>query len=338
MSFRFHSPVSIGHPDKFGELEFNPLQMTTLVSFLTPGSKKSQDEGESTGFAGDGIGSTQSHPAGYSGPCQTILPDPKAPIATLSSSSADAVCAKPTSASSTSGEKFHHLSLPVSSRDVAIAKVYQCTKRNCHKIFPRKYELDVHMRRHTGETAYTCCVPGCGKKFKWRSSMANHNRSHMRRGQIQAGLPIFQDKNVVVSSVQKSATTAHDFSREFEEAQIVSNFAQTHEASSAADFSSLCVNANPRTKRKVTGNTVEREGALIEAFLAADVENFNVKSSSREHLQAPALLESTGSELVNNRIATPGDSNVDASVSFTVAEQLMWPYELQLQEFLGSEN
>lgn len=56
--------------------------------------------------------------------------------------------------------------------------------------------MKVHMRRHSGETPYICVVPGCHRKFKWRSSMSHHNKGHERRGQIQPSLPIVQEKNI----------------------------------------------------------------------------------------------------------------------------------------------
>lgn len=44
--------------------------------------------------------------------------------------------------------------------------------------FERRYNLRVHMRRHTGETPYPCKEPGCSQMFKWRSSLA-HRKSEL---------------------------------------------------------------------------------------------------------------------------------------------------------------
>jgi hypothetical protein len=73
---------------------------------------------------------------------------------------------------------------------------YPCVHPGCNKVFERRYNLKVHGRRHSGETPYSCRVRGCMRKFKWRSSMAHHNKSHERLGQISRHMPIVQDKNI----------------------------------------------------------------------------------------------------------------------------------------------
>lgn len=55
---------------------------------------------------------------------------------------------------------------------------FKCEFQICQKEFRRRYNLKVHMRKHTGETPYTCRYSGCGKKYLWRSSMAHHLKVH----------------------------------------------------------------------------------------------------------------------------------------------------------------
>lgn len=73
---------------------------------------------------------------------------------------------------------------------------YPCPEPGCGKGFERRYQLKVHMRRHTGETPYKCNVAGCSKKFKWRSSMAHHYKGHERLGHVVKRMPIVQEKNI----------------------------------------------------------------------------------------------------------------------------------------------
>mmetsp|Transcript_5258 Transcript_5258/g.15711 ORF Transcript_5258/g.15711 Transcript_5258/m.15711 type:complete len:278 (+) Transcript_5258:140-973(+) len=56
--------------------------------------------------------------------------------------------------------------------------LFQCPVENCGRVFDRKYNMQIHIRKHTGEMPYQCRVEGCGVRFKWRSSLVNHNRKH----------------------------------------------------------------------------------------------------------------------------------------------------------------
>mmetsp|Transcript_9979 Transcript_9979/g.30468 ORF Transcript_9979/g.30468 Transcript_9979/m.30468 type:complete len:227 (+) Transcript_9979:102-782(+) len=54
-------------------------------------------------------------------------------------------------------------------------KIYHCPE-GCGKVFNWRYNIQAHMRTHTGEMPFHCKM--CDKKFKWRSSWTNHMRYH----------------------------------------------------------------------------------------------------------------------------------------------------------------
>lgn len=62
------------------------------------------------------------------------------------------------------------------------SKLFVCQHEGCNRVFNRKYNREIHMRTHTGDTPYRCDVPRCGRTFKWRSTLLNHQRYHYPEG------------------------------------------------------------------------------------------------------------------------------------------------------------
>mmetsp|Transcript_8343 Transcript_8343/g.25077 ORF Transcript_8343/g.25077 Transcript_8343/m.25077 type:complete len:186 (+) Transcript_8343:322-879(+) len=72
-------------------------------------------------------------------------------------------------------------------------KGYRCPVQGCGKTFNWRYNIQAHMRTHTGETPFMCKL--CQKKFKWRSSWANHMRYHCEDHQGGTCNEELQDKH-----------------------------------------------------------------------------------------------------------------------------------------------
>mmetsp|Transcript_91 Transcript_91/g.209 ORF Transcript_91/g.209 Transcript_91/m.209 type:complete len:97 (-) Transcript_91:1540-1830(-) len=56
--------------------------------------------------------------------------------------------------------------------------LYACPE--CTREFVKSSTMKDHLRTHTNERVYKCGEENCGKTFKWRSSLSQHRRSHLR--------------------------------------------------------------------------------------------------------------------------------------------------------------
>jgi hypothetical protein len=85
--------------------------------------------------------------------------------------------------------------------------VHRCIYPGCSKTFDRRYNLSVHSRRHTDETPYSCKVAGCTQMFKWRSSLAHHNKTR-HRALVSSGITKMNTSPTVNTSMVQLANVA----------------------------------------------------------------------------------------------------------------------------------
>mmetsp|Transcript_4454 Transcript_4454/g.13508 ORF Transcript_4454/g.13508 Transcript_4454/m.13508 type:complete len:153 (+) Transcript_4454:275-733(+) len=76
------------------------------------------------------------------------------------------------------GQKAMGPEMAEKASDAGKSKVkwFMCPENGCKRRFNKRWNLSVHMRLHTGELPYKC--RGCGKDFRWRSSLKSHETTH----------------------------------------------------------------------------------------------------------------------------------------------------------------
>eukprot|EP00300_Choanocystis_sp_HF-7_P004317 c13318_g1_i4.p1 GENE.c13318_g1_i4~~c13318_g1_i4.p1 ORF type:complete len:184 (+),score=11.52 c13318_g1_i4:288-839(+) len=62
--------------------------------------------------------------------------------------------------------------------DPALDKPFVCKFSGCTKTCLRKYDMQIHIRSHTGERPFKCPFPGCKKAFAQSGGRSRHIRVH----------------------------------------------------------------------------------------------------------------------------------------------------------------
>lgn len=59
-------------------------------------------------------------------------------------------------------------------------RLFRCTYPGCASVARFRSNAKTHARLHTTETPFVCGVAGCGRRFKWASSMSYHRKQHAK--------------------------------------------------------------------------------------------------------------------------------------------------------------
>lgn len=73
----------------------------------------------------------------------------------------------------------------------------------CTKAFPRKENLKIHLRSHTGERPYVCQYPECGKTFTNSSDRSKHLKTHQETKPYACQVPGCDKRYTDPSSLRK---------------------------------------------------------------------------------------------------------------------------------------
>lgn len=84
---------------------------------------------------------------------------------------------------------------------------YQCPK--CNRTFGSRGDVRRHCVIHTGEHPFLCVVPGCAKRFQFRSSAMCHHKEHVRKGEVAKTLRALEMERMVRSSTVQNQNSVN---------------------------------------------------------------------------------------------------------------------------------
>ena len=86
-------------------------------------------------------------------------------------------------------------------------KLFRCPKAGCDKAYTRKYNLNNHLRVHSGERPFLCSYPGCGSSFTRSAYLNSHKKTHLverQRYQCEFCRQFFNSRNTVLKHTKRN--------------------------------------------------------------------------------------------------------------------------------------
>eukprot|EP00117_Sycon_ciliatum_P044483 scpid47658/ scgid32086/ Krueppel-like factor 11; Transforming growth factor-beta-inducible early growth response protein 2 len=93
-------------------------------------------------------------------------------------------------------------------RRAAEATTHHCTEAGCNKKYKKRSHLNAHIRSHTGEKPYRCAQDGCTKAFARSDELTRHSRTHTGEKKYPCTYPGC-DKRFMRSDHQKKHEKTH---------------------------------------------------------------------------------------------------------------------------------